>query len=146
MKYLKSYNESIDVKTFKYRNDTDFLMELHDICLELDDIGISAKIEYFDKLRITIRKTNDSSQWLQAFKISDCREIILRMIDYLSNEFKLEKITADPLSYDRSGTDVLLFSCNLVDITKTFKNKFYKFFSRHNNNTQEIKIVFVKKY
>lgn len=141
MKYLKYFNEA------RLFNPNDPIkLDLEDICQELKDVGFNIEVLHLDEefsmseYRITIEK-GQFSKW---FKVTDCREVILRMIDYMEmkglNNYKI--ISQDPSNSRNYGHyPKPMISINITETLPLGKFK-RALSSKWSNTTNQITIKF----
>lgn len=83
MKHLKTYNENNEGRNI------DIYRDLVDICLELNDDGLSTKVSALDnKFEISITKSTPPN----IFKFKDVYEVIERIKDYMGERGYLYKV------------------------------------------------------
>jgi len=101
MKYLKSYNESVISEDI-----------ISDICLELEDIGVNISINSPYNFRIEGEMWNEFGVEYKEITWNDIKDCILRLKDYLGNNFDYIDIQANDQDYE----DVDLNNMNLYNI------------------------------
>jgi hypothetical protein len=110
MQYLKLFEAYITNPIYKYR-----LFEIEDICLELKDIGFSIRLEKYKIFadvfihNIIIMKPFECPTNLgvfQEFEIYEIKEVVLRLLDYLGDNFKRYKYSNAYSFLFKESTDV----------------------------------------
>ena len=117
MKYLRKFNESVDINVIK---------DIEDICLELNDVGeIYAKVNKLKNGSTYVYFDLKDHLDYDGFSFEDISEYVLRIKDFLGDNYKgSEALFVDDLE-DKLGflTDVNLDDKSDLDKLKDSKIK-----------------------